>query len=196
MVQGSTVWLVWGTYRTRGDTVAQWLKHLTVVPGSNPTCISLPLLPLGDHHFTERAWKINTFAFFWTLRWIYNQWFWSLVILGNVFILCINVSHYSLKQCGVMSTGTIALARALEVNKSLEELMYVTEGYSKYCRVKLPCLTCFCYCVLWPHMLQNGTIYPTLCNCCERQKPIFVEEFNLISHSSLFPWPCKVGKVA
>ena len=153
------------------------------------------LPPLGRPPFYWKGLENKHLCLFWTLRWIYNQWFWSLVILGNVFILCINVSHYSLKQCGVMSTGTIALARALEVNKSLEELMYVTEGYSNTvgsnCLVWLASVTVFVapYAAEWHYI-------STLCNCCERQKPIFVEEFYLISHSSLFPWPCEVGKVA
>ena len=40
-------------------------------------------------------------------------------------IPCMNIFHYSLKECGITSTGAIALAGALRENHSLEELKYV-----------------------------------------------------------------------
>jgi len=36
-----------------------------------------------------------------------------------------NIFHYSLRECGITSTGAIALAEALKENNSLEELKYV-----------------------------------------------------------------------
>jgi len=41
-------------------------------------------------------------------------------------IPCINISHCSLYDCGVSSTGAIALGKGLQENNSLEELEYVT----------------------------------------------------------------------
>ena len=35
------------------------------------------------------------------------------------------ISHYSLYDCGITSTGAITLAEALQENHSLEDLMYV-----------------------------------------------------------------------
>ena len=40
-------------------------------------------------------------------------------------IPCMNIFHYSLWNCGITSTGAVALAEALKENNSLEELEYV-----------------------------------------------------------------------
>ena len=41
-------------------------------------------------------------------------------------IPCINIPHCSLYNCGVSSTGAIALGKGLQENNSLEKLEYVT----------------------------------------------------------------------
>jgi len=41
-------------------------------------------------------------------------------------IPCVNISHLSLYECDVSSTGAIALGKGLQENNSLEELQYVT----------------------------------------------------------------------
>jgi len=49
------------------------------------------------------------------------------VAMTNVFILCINISHCSICQCDVTSSGAVALGEALKKSKTLEVLEYVLE---------------------------------------------------------------------
>ena len=62
-------------------------------------------------------------------------------IPGNSVTVCMHNLHYSVCYNSLTSTGAIALARALQQNKSLEEFKYVINvlmfqrGLYRYCRV-------------------------------------------------------------
>ena len=91
--------LFWPSY---SDTLCIWLLYQLYV-------LVLILSPIYHHHWLLLWWIIIAIA---TETW-------------NVGLTQSMLPHCSLKHSGLTSTGAIALARALQHNKSLEELKWV-----------------------------------------------------------------------
>ena len=133
--------IFWGAMPTYGVllyTLIMWQSHVLLLWQQQCHCLATMLNVICVWVLVMVTWNVrwSPYQYQWLL------WWWGVTIamatetwnlLWCVCVwLCLIVSLYSLRSNRLTDTGAIALARALQHNKSLEELKWVSNWVSCY----------------------------------------------------------------